>query len=156
MNNLLDLAFQIVSTEEQARIIAERVSDKLNQNIIVETKEKQVARTKTRLLQNVGVPSTIIKEDGAGVLKELLIKSITPDYTLWLFIDDDVIYNNSWEWFYENSEQVGEISAFEDEDSGIYVLHIYDLKFTRALDVRIDGEKQTLTVFYKLEVFDNQ
>lgn len=156
MNNLLDLAFQIVSTEEQARIIAERVSDKLNQNIIVETKEKQVARTKTRLLQNVGVPSTIIKEDGAGVLKELLIKSITPDYTLWLFIDDDVIYNNSWEWFYENSEQVGEISAFEDEDNGIYVLHIYDLKFTRALDVRIDGEKQTLTVFYKLEVFDNQ
>ena len=144
---LLKLAVGIVAAEETAREISKRLAGRVAVQV---ERAKPVSRVKT--IEGFKVPGTLIDEEGAGTLKELLIKSDSPNYTLYLFIDGNPVYNHSWSWFNENSQEIEEISAFRTED-GIYVLHLYDLKFSRSLLVKVNGASQSLNlVFYKLEL----
>jgi len=148
--NIFDDAIRIVIAEETARQTAEEMTKKLKDKIIVENKEKRPSTT-SKYLRNVTLPIDLIDINGSGVLREIFIRSSDKNFTFWLFVDGDIVYNNDWEWFYEISTMVSEIGAFQDDDE-YYVLSLSDIKFSSSLIVRIDGNITADAVFYKLEI----
>lgn len=133
--NMIELAMLIVAAEEARRIQL----------------QIQLPQPSTKVeLKDVQIPTTLIDEEGAGVLKELMIKSKSGNYTLQLSIDGSTVYNHTWNMLREISQTVDEISAFQDEEDN-YILHLYDLKYSMKITVALDGEEQTASVFYKIE-----
>ena len=148
--DLLNWAMMIAAAEETARVKVE---------VAAVERERRV-RTEIRTLTDVAIPDTIIDENGAGCLKELLIRSDHKNYRLRAYIDDMQLYDGSFSWFEDISQNIDEIAAFQNEH-GEYILHITDLKFSKnikiqaepAITILTEKEKPKLKqVFYKIDV----
>jgi hypothetical protein len=132
--DLLNWALAIAAAEENARLTAERLASKIQ----VEVKAPS---TTTRVVKRVDVklPETLVDELGCGCLEELVVKSLSKEYVLRVYVDDVELYNNSFSWFQEISQEAEEIEAFEED--GVYVLRLSNIKFARRL--RVAAEPST-------------
>jgi len=149
---MLNWAMQIVAAEEMARA-----------KIVIKPEVKIAPtpplRTITKSEKDFPIPATIIDEKGCGQLKELLIKSDFSGWRLAVFADGQQLYNNTYEWFTEISQELEEVDAFQAED-GTYVLHLSDIKFAEGIKVTAEpfihilaAEKPKLKeIFWKLEL----
>jgi len=153
--DLLNFALAVAMAEENARLMAEALAQKVR----VEVAPTPPLRTITRSEKDFPIPATIIDEKGSGQLKELLIKSDFKDWRLAVFVDGQQIYNNSYDWFMKISQELEEIAAFQAED-GTYILHLSDIKFTESIKITAEPfihilavEKPKLKeIFWKLEL----
>ena len=147
---MLNWAMQIAAAEEMARakiVVKPEVK-------VAPTPPKTIVKKET----DFKIPDTLIDMRGIGCLKELLIKSAFKEYRLYLYADGQQLYADTWDGFSELSQEIDEIAAFQTED-GVYVLHLYDIKFSESIKVVIEpviyimGEPPTISqIFYKLDV----
>ena len=128
---LIDLAIQIVAAEENARLIAESIKDKVQ----VEVTPTPSLPITSRVIRdtNVKIPDTLIDLDGSGCIKEFVIKSSSVNYILKVYVDNLELYHNTYTWFENISQQVEEIDAFED--NGIYVLRLSNINFANGIKI---------------------
>lgn len=131
---ILDWAMLIVAAEEAARLAAKPA----------ERLEVKPASTRIKRLRMVSIPATLIDESGTGVLRELLLKSKTKDYTLTVRVDGSEAYKNSWSWFKDISQEFEGVDAFEED--GVYVLHLSGLSFRESLKVTVKPTTTTPTI----------
>lgn len=149
--NLLDNAINLAIAEEISRSITENLKNKISVDINDKVNiERKSGSTRIKVLKNVFLPINLIDINGAGHLKELLIRSKENEFILNVFVDEEILYNNDWEWFKEISEFTSGISAFEDDD--FYVLSVSDIKFSNSLFIRIDGSVQIEDIFYRIDI----
>jgi hypothetical protein len=154
---LLRLAGQIVAAEETGRSVARELAKGITVQITPEVVVKPEKRkTIVEHRKDIG-PGKIIDRSGPGVLKELMLKASHGNYGLRVEVDGLTAYDMTWSQFSDISQEVDEISAFQDTD-GNYVLHLEDIKFSNSLAVYLVsfmtlGQKLTVEeAFYKLEV----
>jgi len=146
---LLDWALQLAIAEEAARAKVEV------KPVEVKPALPPTPKTKIKSMTDVKIPAVLLDEKGAGCLKELLIKSSRKDYRLRMYGDDQQLYDNTFDWFQNISQQTEEISAFTSED-GFYILHISDIKFAKNLKLELEPlTTETFKIeqaFYKLDI----
>ena len=148
--DMLNWAMQIVAAEELARA-----------RIVVEPKVEVTPTTPVRTVASrkvdFKIPGTIIDINGAGCLRELVMKSTFKDYRLHLYVDGQVVYANTWDEFNELSQEIEDIAAFQSVD-GLYVLHLADVKFTENIKAIVEPARATTDrktinyIFYKVDV----
>jgi hypothetical protein len=154
---LLDYAIQVVAAEEAARATARELAKGITVQITPEVVVKpEKRRTIVEHRKDIG-PGKIIDRSGPGVLKELMLKASHQYYGLRVEVDGLTAYDMTWSQFSDISQEVSEVSAFQDTD-GNYVLHLEDIKFSNSLAVYLIsfmtlGQKLTLSeALWKLEV----
>lgn len=148
---------EIASAEEAARATARELAKGITVQVTPEVVVKpEKRRTIVEHRKDIG-PGKIIERSGPGVLKELMLKASHANYGLRVEVDGLTTYDMTWTQFSDISQEVGEVSAFQDTD-GNYVLHLEDIKFAQRLVVNLVsfmtlGQKLTVDeAFYKLEV----
>jgi hypothetical protein len=134
---LLNWALTIVAAEENARLTAESIAEKIQ----VKVTPTPPLTSKVVRKVNVKIPDTLIDEVGSGCLKELLIKSTSKDYILRVYADGSELYNNSFSWFQDISQETEEIDAFEEDST--YILRLSDVNF--AKNIKVIAEPSTTT-----------
>jgi hypothetical protein len=154
---LLRLAGQIVAAEETghsvARELAKGITVQVTPEVVVKPEKR---KTIVEHRKDIG-PGKIIDRSGPGVLKELMLKASHQYYGLRVEVDGLTAYDMTWSQFSDISQEVSEVSAFQDTD-GNYVLHLEDIKFSNSLAVYLIsfmtlGQKLTLSeALWKLEV----
>jgi len=127
--DLLNWALTIAAAEENARLTAESIAEKIQ----VEVTPTPSLTSRVVRKVNVKIPDTLIDEVGSGCLKELVIKTSFKDYILRVYVDNLELYHNTYTWFENISQQVEEIDAFED--NGIYVLRLSNINFANGIKI---------------------
>lgn len=126
---MLELAAKIAAAEENARLIAEKLAER----VTVEVTPTPPTFSKTIRMTDVPLPYTLVDELGSGCLKEFVVKSRFKDYSLIVLVDGSDLYRNSYDWFQRISQSVEEIDAFEED--GTYVLRLSDIHFAKSLKI---------------------
>jgi hypothetical protein len=145
--DLLNWALMVVAAEENARLVAEKLAEK----VTVEVTPTPPTFSKTVRMTDIPLPYTLVDETGSGCLKELVVKSRFKDYSLIVLVDGSDLYRNSYDWFQRISQSVEEIDAFEED--GTYVLRLSDIHFAKSLKI-VAIPFMTITTTLKLdEVF---
>jgi len=145
--DLLAWAVMVVAAEENARLIAERLAEKVEVSVTPAPATSSIVVRKA----NVSIPCTLIEEYGRGCLKELVIRSANKNYLLRVYADGLELYSNGFTWFQEISPTVEEIDAFED--NGTYVLRLSDIHFAKSLKVVAEPAITILSASKLDEVF---
>ena len=138
--DLLNWALTIVAAEENARLTAESIAEKIQ----VEVTPTPPLTSRVVRKVNVKIPDTLIDEVGSGCLKELVIKSSFKDYVLRVYVDGSELYHNNYTWFQDMSQKVEEIDAFEE--NGTYILRLSDINFAKNLKIIAEPSTTTLTL----------
>jgi hypothetical protein len=112
-------------------------------------------KTTVKTMTDVAIPATLIELNIPGCLKELLIKTADTNYKLTVQVDGETLYDNDFNWFQNISQTVDEISAFQDE-TGSYILHLADIKW--STNIKVEAQPLTTTgtlkqVFYKIDLY---
>jgi len=123
--DLLNWALTIVAAEENARLMAETIAEKIQ----VEVTPTPTLTSKIIRKVNINIPDTLIDEVGSGHLKELVIKTSSKNYILRVYVDESELYHNTYTWFQNISQEVEEIDAYEE--NGTYILRLSDINFTK-------------------------
>jgi hypothetical protein len=144
---LLDLAFQVVAAEENARLVAERLAGRVQ----VEVAPSPPVVSRVVRSVDVKIPATLIDEYGSGCLKEFLVKSTGKNYVLRVYVDGSELYHNSFSWFQDISQEVEEIDAFEED--GVYVLRLGDINFAKHVKIMAEPSVSTQATSRLEEVF---
>jgi hypothetical protein len=132
-------------------------AEEIGRNIKVEITPEPKPATYVDRRSGVTLPINLFDKSGSGSLKELVVKSTDSGYKVIINADGVELYNNDWSWFNSMTQEVKEFSAFQDE-SGIYVLSITDIKFTRNLKVSLRPtgirtmELRVNEIFLKVEI----
>lgn len=149
--DLLALAFQIVAAEEGARQSSESLAEALAGKVSVQVQVAPSAtRTRRLLLRDVELPRVIADVRGGGRVKELVLKSKTKAFGLYVEVDGETLYNDDFSWFSSVSQEMEGVDAFEED--GAYVLRLSDISFTEsfkatawpALSVLLAGQRVRL------------
>jgi hypothetical protein len=127
--DLLNWALTIVAAEENARLMAETIAEKIQ----VEVTPTPTLTSKIIRKVNINIPDTLIDEVGSGHLKELVIKTSSKNYILRVYVDESELYHNTYTWFQNISQEVEEIDAYEE--NGTYILRLSDINFTKNLKI---------------------
>ncbi|KKL47976.1 hypothetical protein LCGC14_2330180 [marine sediment metagenome] len=72
---------------------------------------------------------------GIGIINQILLKGDGNDYTIQVIIDDAIMYNDPYSFFFTNSEHIDNVSAYLA--AGVYYLTLQNISFQKSLIVRI-------------------
>ncbi|GAI34562.1 unnamed protein product, partial [marine sediment metagenome] len=72
---------------------------------------------------------------GTGTVYQLLIESPSTDFEVYIVIDDSIIFDKSYTWFSDYTEELQTVSAYLR--AGKYYLSIRELPFQERLNVNI-------------------
>ena len=129
--DLLALAFQIVAAEEGARQSSEALAEALAGGASVQVQvSPSAARTRRLLLRDVELPNVVADVRGGGRVRELVLKSKTKAFGLYVEVDGEALYNDDFSWFSSVSQEMEGVDAFEED--GIYVLRLSDISFAES------------------------
>jgi hypothetical protein len=145
--DLLNWALTIVAAEENARLMAETIAEKIQ----VEVTPTPTLTSKIIRKVNINIPDTLIDEVGSGHLKELVIKTSSKNYILRVYVDESELYHNTYTWFQNISQEVEEIDAYEE--NGTYILRLSDINFTKNLKIIAEPSITTLPLQKINELF---
>lgn len=81
--------------------------------------------------QTVSKTFDLLKVEGLGRLREITISSPSIDFSLLLEVDDKVLIDRSYSELAEISPHSQIVDAFSDSESGLYILHIGEVKWVR-------------------------
>ena len=140
------MARTILSAYMTGRAVAEQIAEKVKVEI-----DPSLMSTYIERGANVKLPVILFDRSGAGVLKELALKSDTSNYRVITTVDGLEGYSNDWSWFYTNSDIIDEIAAFQKDS--IYILSISDIKFSKSLKIAIRPTHPSATAIRLAEVF---
>lgn len=134
-----------------AYMTGKAVADQLAEKVKVEVKPMPAMRTYVDRRTNVRLPVILFDEVGTGVLKELVLRSNLSGYKVIINADGSEIYNNTWDWFYDRSQIIDEIAAFQDNSN--YILTVSDIKFSNRLKISIRPVEPVIQIIRLTEVF---
>jgi hypothetical protein len=87
---------------------------------------------------------------GSGRMHELLVISPATQFSLYIKVDDKPpIYDDTYARLAEITDETAEVTAYQDEDTNNYVIHIGELKFAKSLIVKIHGIGTASRIFMK-------
>ncbi|GAH79148.1 unnamed protein product [marine sediment metagenome] len=100
----------------------------------VPTPREMFSRTLDRRNESVPHRFDLINVEGAGELKEITVSSPSTDFSLLLEVDEKTLIERSYSDLAELSPHSQIVDAFTDAESGLYILHIKEVKWlTKAL-----------------------
>jgi len=87
---------------------------------------------------------------GSGKMHELLVISPDTQFSLYIKVDDKPpIYDDSYARLAEITDDTAEVTAYQNEDTGDYIIHIGELRFSKSLIVRLHGVGTASRIFLK-------
>lgn len=109
--------------------------------------------SKTRMRDNQTVEGerlSLANIKGRGLINQILCISETNNYSISIFIDENILFNKPYSYFETKSDYLENISAFLD--SGRYYLSLRSIRFQKGfrIDINSDGTtvfEQTLVKF---------
>lgn len=122
----------IISSKDLRRLIDRKIEEVR----IIQTED--IYTTKTRIQQDKTVSGTfkfIGNISGVGVINQILIQSPSTDYTIFIKIDENLLWEQPYSYFQTHSEYLENASAFLD--GGSYYLSIRTLFFLKRFEISI-------------------
>lgn len=144
-NAISEINFQEFSSE-QKKFINLLINKKIDEYV-----NKWAFTSKARIRENQTVSSrklNVLKTRGTGVIDQILCVSDNTDFTIMIFLDDNVLFEKNFSYFQDNQEVLENISAFLD--GGKYFLSIRKLAFQEQ--ARIGVYSGSTTIFEQIMV----
>jgi hypothetical protein len=127
--------------EEVAELVASSIRTKVEE---VESKTLD----KRDLLVDKGRSLDILKSNRKGRIKEVVLISSSPLFSISISLDGFPLLSYSFRDLEELSPKLENIDAFEEEDSGRYILRLGELNWRRNISISVFAEDRV--VFYKI------
>jgi len=87
---------------------------------------------------------------GSGKMHELLVISLATQFGLYIKVDDrPPIYNDTYARLAQITDDTAEVTAYQNEVTGEYIIHIGELKFSKSLIVKLHGVGTASRIFLK-------
>lgn len=99
----------------------------------------------------VGGRYEVLNIRGIGQMREFMVMSDSPDFTVHVKADGGTLYEDTWTELNAISQSVGEVAAYEE--NGKYVAHLEDIDFNDELIVRLYGVFTAERVFLKYDLY---
>jgi len=127
---LLNVAKAVIMAEELREAVREEVRrpppKPAVEKLVIDRPNVKVEPAKPRFL---------VKEDGSGVLEEVLIRSPSKSFRCRVTADRRIVWDKTYDGFEIDSDRLADIYA-KDED-GVYVVHLSNVPFKRSIRVLI-------------------
>ena len=138
----------------QAHLTGRELAHQMAEGIAVNVEVKPVIEIKpipTEVIDLRNVPIngffTVLAENGYGILKEFMLKTVNSNYEVRLYRDEKRIIRGSYTHYAEISEQVEEVDAFAD--NGDYILKLNDIEFAESIRIELETfEPITFTAIF--------
>ncbi|MEM2365709.1 MAG: hypothetical protein QXL06_02070 [Nitrososphaerota archaeon] len=121
--------------------IAEEVARETAREITKNVKKEKVIKTTTRSIdfknEVVNKAFDVIKSELSGRLIELSIRSPSPNFYIMAFSDGKTLIDRSYNELLSLSSSSEIIDAYREAESGVYVFHLKDIKWSNNFIVRI-------------------
>ena len=131
---LVSLAIALIASEEGRGEEVEVGEEKPSTKIV---SEEDVS---------VGGHYVLVRESGGGELKQLMIKTDSGDYRLWVKIDGREVFIKDYDWFRKHSAESSLWYAGESEEG--YVLVLTGIRFREGLEVMLEAKGKLKIVEY--------
>jgi hypothetical protein len=87
---------------------------------------------------------------GSGTMHEFLVISPATQFTLYIKVDDKPpVYDDTYARLAQISDDTAEVTAYQDDITNEYIIHIGELKFSKSLIVRLFGIGIATRIFLK-------
>ncbi len=134
-------------TKGEVELINQLVEKKMSE-ITIDTKDVYTSKVRMRDNETVTDRTTLASAGGMGLINQILCEAQTNDFHIFVMVDDNVMFDKDYSYFFEHSKYLENISGFLD--NGVYYLSIRTLNFKK--NFRIYVYSDTSVVFNHLLV----
>jgi prophage tail gpP-like protein len=149
LDKKLEIALRLIQARETAKQIAKEIAKPITVTITPEVKVKHLVKQSIPIdIRNKSVKGTLKVLDirDRGELDEIMISADRDDYMVTLIVDGNMMINaEKWSVLKNLYAGLTKFSAYQDEDTKKYVLHLSGISFLSNLRLDLDSRDNPVT-----------